>query len=190
MEPPALRPSSMIPLFDITFLRYKLSPEECIAGNRKNVLLILSALFPIVNPLGGSPVFLALKADYPTAARRGLARQVAVNSFLLLIASFLVGTHTLNLFGISMPVVQVGGGLLVISNGWATETKGRARPRARGVKKVASQDVFRNAFSQNGAPEAKVERDVRCRLSRPGDSQTKLGLASLRPTRGFRISRF
>ena len=46
----------------------------------KNVLLILSALFPIVNPLGGSPVFLSLTRGYPTPARRALARQVAVNS--------------------------------------------------------------------------------------------------------------
>src|SRR2546430_5785634 len=54
---------------------------------------ILSALFPIVNPLGGSPVFLRLTEDYPATARRALARQVGVNSFILLIASFLVGTQ-------------------------------------------------------------------------------------------------
>ncbi len=46
----------------------------------RSTLLILSALFPIVNPLGGSPVFLALTRDYPASARRVLARQVAINS--------------------------------------------------------------------------------------------------------------
>ncbi len=51
----------------------------------KSIVLILSALFPIVNPLGGSPVFLALTRDYPSPARRILARKVAVNSFVLLI---------------------------------------------------------------------------------------------------------
>jgi len=83
----------------------------------KSILLILSALFPIVNPLGGSPVFLALTHHYPVTARRLLARKVAINSFVLLIASFLIGTHILDFFGISIPVVQVGGGLIVISNG-------------------------------------------------------------------------
>ena len=83
----------------------------------KSILLILSALFPIVNPLGGSPVFLALTREYPASARRILARQVAINSFFLLIASFLVGTHILEFFGISIPVVQVGAGLIVLSNG-------------------------------------------------------------------------
>jgi len=96
---------------DLALLRYTLSARgNALLETAKNILLILSALFPIVNPLGGSPVFLALTRDYPRAARRALARQVAVNSFLLLIASFLVGTHILNFFGISFPVVQVGGG--------------------------------------------------------------------------------
>lgn len=113
----------------------------------KSVLLILSALFPIVNPLGGSPVFLAMTRDYPTSARRVLARQVAVNSFVLLIASFLVGTHILNFFGISIPVVQVGGGLVVISNGWALLKQKEESDRGRDVQKKADlQDTFRNAF--------------------------------------------
>jgi len=113
----------------------------------KNVLLILSALFPIVNPVGGSPVFLSLTRDYPTAARRALARQVAVNSFLLLIVSFLVGTHILNFFGISIPVVQVGGGLVVISNGWAMLKQKEEPDRGREMqKKVNVEDIFRNAF--------------------------------------------
>ena len=113
----------------------------------KNILLIVSALFPIVNPLGGSPVFLALTRDYPTPARRALARQVAVNSFILLIASFLVGTHILNFFGISIPVVQVGGGLVVISNGWAMLHQEQEPDRGREVqKRVDRQDIFRNAF--------------------------------------------
>jgi multiple antibiotic resistance protein len=113
----------------------------------KNILLILSALFPIVNPLGGSPIFLALTHDYPTTARRALARKVAVNSFILLIASFMVGTHILHFFGISIPVVQVGGGLVVIANGWAMLNQKAGPDRGDEVqKKVDLRDIFRNAF--------------------------------------------
>src|SRR5882672_11451173 len=113
----------------------------------KSTLLILSALFPIVNPLGGSPVFLALTRDYPASTRRILARQVAMNSFVLLIASFLVGTHILGFFGISIPVVQVGGGLIVISNGWALLKSKEEVDRSREAqKKVHSKDISRSAF--------------------------------------------
>jgi multiple antibiotic resistance protein len=113
----------------------------------KSILLILSALFPIVNPLGGSPVFLALTEEYPAPARRILARRVAINSFFLLIASFLIGTHILDFFGISIPVVQVGGGIIVISNGWAMLKSKEEHDRSGDVKKtVHLQDFFRNAF--------------------------------------------
>lgn len=85
----------------------------------KSILLIVSALFPIVNPLGGSPIFLALTEHYPAAARRALSRKIAMNSFFLIVGSYLIGTHILRFFGISLPVVQVGGGLVVIATGWA-----------------------------------------------------------------------
>ncbi len=110
----------------------------------KSILLILSALFPIVNPLGGSPIFLSLTRHYPLAARRALARQVAVNSFFLLVASFLIGTHILSF---SIPVVQVGGGLVVISNGWAMLKQKEEPDRGHEVqKKLHPKDIFRNAF--------------------------------------------
>jgi small neutral amino acid transporter SnatA (MarC family) len=36
----------------------------------KNLLLVLVALFPIVDPLGGSPFFLALTREYAPEARK------------------------------------------------------------------------------------------------------------------------
>jgi multiple antibiotic resistance protein len=111
------------------------------------ILLIVSALFPIVNPLGGSPIFLSLTKGYPMAARRALARKVAVNSFVLLIISFLIGTHILRFFGISIPVVQVGGGLIVAANGWAL-LRQQDQPERRSAlrRTVDPTGIFRNAF--------------------------------------------
>lgn len=37
---------------------------------------------------------------------------------VLILASIFVGKYVLKFFGISVPVVQVGGGLVVISIGW------------------------------------------------------------------------
>ena len=76
----------------------------------KSCLVILTALFPIVNPLGNSPIFLSLTLGYSTEARSILSRKIALNSFWLLTGSMLIGTHVLDFFGISIPVVQVGGG--------------------------------------------------------------------------------
>jgi multiple antibiotic resistance protein len=84
----------------------------------KSTLLMISALLPIVNPLSSTPIFLLLTQDYDSSTRTVLAWRIALNSFFLLIVSLLVGTHILSFFDISLPVVQVGGGLVVISTGW------------------------------------------------------------------------
>src|SRR3984893_5793436 len=81
----------------------------------KNLLLVLVALFPIVDPIGGSPFFLALTREYAPEARKALSWRIAVNSFFLLVVTYFVGTYVLAFFGISLPVVQVGGGLIVIA---------------------------------------------------------------------------
>ena len=90
----------------------------------KSLFLILSALFPIVDPLGGSPIFLAMTREYSPSTRRALSLRIAMNSFFLLVGSYFIGTHILSFFGISLPVVQVGGGLIVISTGWALLKQG------------------------------------------------------------------
>src|SRR5947207_3066877 len=83
-----------------------------------NMLLVVGALFPIVNPLGNTPIFLTLTRGLSGEGRARLARAIAVNGLMLMIASLLIGAHILGFFGISLPVVQVGGGLVVISTGW------------------------------------------------------------------------
>jgi multiple antibiotic resistance protein len=112
----------------------------------KSILLMVSALFPIVNPIGGSPVFLLLTQDYSKESRKLLARRVAMNSFILLIVSMAVGTHILSFFGISLPVVQVGGGLIVVSTGWAMLTRSDQVDRGQVHQTVTTQDVLKNAF--------------------------------------------
>jgi multiple antibiotic resistance protein len=83
------------------------------------IVLIVSTLFPIVNPLGGAPIFLALTREASRPQRKTLAWGVARNSFFLLLGSLLIGSYILSFFGISLPIVQVGGGLVLVSAGWA-----------------------------------------------------------------------
>lgn len=81
-------------------------------------LLVYAALFPIVNPIGSAPLFLSLTQFSTEAQRNVLARKVALNSILLLLGSVFVGSHVLEFFGISLPVVRIAGGLVVTAFGW------------------------------------------------------------------------
>ena len=84
----------------------------------EGVLLVFAALFPIVNPLGDAPIFLAMTSDYTPEERAALAWRVTVNAFVLLVASVATGTYVLEFFGLSVAVVQVAGGLVVSTLGW------------------------------------------------------------------------
>src|SRR5262247_3983973 len=76
-------------------------------------LLVVGAMLPIVNPVGSAPMFLALTRGADTDTRATLARHIAINSFLLLIGSLIVGNFVLRLFGLSVAVVQLAGGLVL-----------------------------------------------------------------------------
>src|SRR5271170_76228 len=84
----------------------------------KYTLLVVGALFPIVNPIGDTPIFLSLTRGLSEHGRALLARMIALNGLILILGSIFIGTHILAFFGISLPVVQVGGGLVVLSTGW------------------------------------------------------------------------
>jgi multiple antibiotic resistance protein len=81
-------------------------------------LLVYAGLFPIVNPVGSAPFFLRLTRCVSDAERRTLSRRVALDSFVLLLASLFIGSHVLDFFGITLPIVRIGGGLVVAALGW------------------------------------------------------------------------
>jgi multiple antibiotic resistance protein len=84
----------------------------------ESLLLVVAALLPIVNPFGGAPMFLAMTADVTAQIRAELARKIAINAFILIVASLFVGTYVLDFFGLSVPIVQVAGGIVVCAAGW------------------------------------------------------------------------
>ncbi len=109
-------------------------------------LFAIAALLPIVNPFGSAPIFLSMTADLPGEARRRLANVVARYAFVLLAAAMLVGSHVLQFFGVSLPVVRVGGGLLVCANGWRL-LNDDSRPSGEPTAVAAwEREVERRAF--------------------------------------------
>ncbi len=98
---------------------------------------VFAALFPIVNPLGGAPIFVEMTRACSPAVRAVLARKVAVNGFLLLVFSMLFGSRILTFFGISLPVLRVAGGLVVTFVGWNILNQGNT-PSETGSSEAAS----------------------------------------------------
>ena len=84
----------------------------------KAATLSFAALFPVVNPLGGAPIFLGLTRKYPPAVQLLLARKIALYGFLILVSCLMFGTNILLFFGVKIYVVQMAGGLLLAHTGW------------------------------------------------------------------------
>jgi len=77
-----------------------------------------SALLPLVNPVGSALVLLGLVGDAPPAVYRSLAGKIAIITTIFLLSIEAAGTALLKFFGISLPVVQVSGGLVLAAMGW------------------------------------------------------------------------
>ncbi|MGA9752721.1 MAG: MarC family protein [Acidobacteriota bacterium] len=76
------------------------------------------ALFPIVNPVGTAPIFLAMTAGASVPQQRHLARRVPLYAFLLLLVSLLLGGLIIRFFGIQIADVEIAGGLVVFYTAW------------------------------------------------------------------------
>jgi multiple antibiotic resistance protein len=83
------------------------------------MMLAVAALLPIVGPVTDVPLYLAMTRGLTAPQRASMAKAVALNSFLLLLGSALFGAYVLDLFGVSVPAVRVGGGILVFALAWS-----------------------------------------------------------------------
>lgn len=115
--------------------------------NAFNIFIaVFAALFPIVNPLGGAPIFLTFVRSCSPKTREEIARKVGIYGFFLLLGSILVGTQVLVFFGISLPVLRVAGGLIVASVGWNMLHQGEDPAERTADAKVDESAVESQAF--------------------------------------------
>lgn len=84
----------------------------------KSFGVVFAVLLPILNPAATAPIFLGLTEGASAQTRALLARRIARNMVLLMTGAMLVGSYVLDVFGISLPIVRIGGGLLVATNAW------------------------------------------------------------------------
>ncbi len=77
-----------------------------------------AALFPVVNPIGSSFIFLALVDGSSTPAINKLALKIAIYAAALLGIVLIAGSGILRLFGITIPIVLIGGGMVLAYIGW------------------------------------------------------------------------
>jgi multiple antibiotic resistance protein len=97
----------------------------------KVFLVAFSVLLPLINPLGSALVFLGLAGDAPPKVFHSLARRIAINNIIFLAIIEVLGATILNFFGISLPIVQLSGGIVIAAMGWGVLNERNAAANSR-----------------------------------------------------------
>jgi multiple antibiotic resistance protein len=77
-----------------------------------------AALFPIVNPIASSAVFASVTQTSSANEKNALAFKIALFAAVFLIAVLISGSFILRIFGVTTPVLLIGGGLVIAYMGW------------------------------------------------------------------------
>src|SRR5580765_6738342 len=80
------------------------------------------ALFPIVDPFGGIPVFFTMTSSWPAHDRYRTALKTGIWVLVILVTFLFFGRFVLHFFGISLPVIKIAGGLVAANTAWGMVT--------------------------------------------------------------------
>jgi multiple antibiotic resistance protein len=76
------------------------------------------ALFPPVNPIGTALIVDPLLRGLDSKTRKMVSFRIATYCFIICSVATITGSWIFKLFGISLPVVQLAGGILICKMGW------------------------------------------------------------------------
>jgi multiple antibiotic resistance protein len=76
------------------------------------------ALFPVVNPIGSAFIVSPYFLDISRKERIKFVKKITFYSFSICAVTILVGHWILELFGLSIPVIQIAGGIMICKIGW------------------------------------------------------------------------
>lgn len=99
------------------------------------------ALFPIVNPPGGIPMFFTLTGNFSREDRNRTALRTACYVIAILVTFMLVGRFVLSFFGISLPVLKIAGGLIVANTAWGMVTATSRMTSEESSEALTKQDI-------------------------------------------------
>jgi len=102
-------------------------------------LVLLGAIFSVLNPIGAIPFFVGLTQDYNKSERSRVSLMTAINVCIILLISFFLGEYVLKFFGITISALRIAGGILIASSGFGLLN---ANPKKRkGISKEVEEDL-------------------------------------------------
>lgn len=114
------------------------------------VFIGIIALFPVVNPIGSAFMVSPFFANLSRSEKRVAVWKITLYAFCICTVSLFAGQWILRLFGISIPVVQLAGGIMICKLGWeflsSDEKKQSTSGPTEGVKVSPYKDILNKLF--------------------------------------------
>ncbi|HEX3821005.1 MAG TPA: MarC family protein [Candidatus Sulfotelmatobacter sp.] len=106
-----------------------------------SALATFLALFPIVDPFGGIPIFFTMTSGWTPRERTWTAVKTGIWVFVILATFLFFGRFVLSFFGISLPVLKIAGGLIVANTAWGMVTSTARITPAESHEAESKEDI-------------------------------------------------
>ncbi|MBU6404220.1 MAG: MarC family protein [Metallibacterium scheffleri] len=155
-----------------------------IAHNLATLPLAFAALLPVINPVGTALIILGMVGEAPAPVFKRLALRVTIMMMVFIVVTEVLGQTILRFFGISLPVVQVGGGLTLAAMGWKMLSSGGKEaaptPGASDEEAVLERAFYPYTFPLTVGPGTiVVVLTLSAQATRPGWQATLLAHAGI-----------
>jgi multiple antibiotic resistance protein len=105
------------------------------------------ALFPVVNPIGSAFIISPYFSNLSRKERISAVKRITFYSFLICAITLFVGHWILELFGLSIPIIQLAGGIMICKIGWeflAADGDEEQKDASAGEKKLEHNHSIEN----------------------------------------------
>lgn len=106
------------------------------------LIAAFATLFVVIDPIGLTPLFVALTQGADAAHRRAVALRASVLGFIILLLFALFGEAVLGFIGISMSAFKISGGILLLLTALDMLFERRTKRREDKVVELPDPSVF------------------------------------------------
>ena len=116
------------------------------------LIFCLSTLFAVINPLGITPIFVAMTEKYDIETRSKIARKGIITGSMILIVFTLLGSIIFQFYGITIEAFQIMGGVIFFRSGMRMLDAKVGRSRTTESERQEFKDTDEIAISPIGVP--------------------------------------
>jgi len=101
-------------------------------------------LFPVVNPIGSALMVTHYFTTLNKQEKRNAVTKIVLYAFFLCVITLFAGHWILELFGITIPVIQLAGGVMICKAGWELLTDNKSSDKTNGTIELVRKDERQN----------------------------------------------